>query len=56
MTRLVIQVDVPDDAVDPTLEDPHVIAEDVIDAYQELRRYGTREHPEVTFVAAEWAT
>jgi hypothetical protein len=56
-TRLVIEVDV-DDSVDPTLVDPHDVAENVVDLYDESRRFvrNVDTFPVVVFVGAEWST
>lgn len=48
---MIVQVD---DSVDPTLVDPHEIAEDVVAIYDEhARRNGDTR---VEFVSAEWAS
>jgi hypothetical protein len=49
--KLTMTIDV-DDTVDPTLTDPHEVAEDVVARYQEHQR--VNPGPEVTFVSAEW--
>jgi hypothetical protein len=55
VTRLAIFVDVPDDAVDPTLVDPHEIGEEVVDLYNDHAEVA-HDRAEITFVAAEWET
>jgi hypothetical protein len=50
--RLTIVVDV-DDIIDPTLNDPHDIAESIIETYTEMRD-ANPHYPWIEFVGAEW--
>jgi len=51
MTRLTIVVEVDQD---PTLVDPHHVAELLIDVYEDERGGVVGWYPTVTFVSAEW--
>jgi hypothetical protein len=53
VTRLVLQLDVPDDKVDPTLTDPEDLAEDIIGEYEEWAT--ANGGIPVTVAGAEWA-
>jgi hypothetical protein len=54
MTRLVIQLDIPDDKVDPTLTDPLDLAGDIVADYTDWAH--ENGGIPVDLVAAEWAT
>lgn len=49
--KLIIVVDVPD--ADPAQIDPHELAEEVIDCYEQNRSY-VAETFSVSFLSAEW--
>lgn len=54
MTLLTIVIDTKDDGdLDPTLVDPHEVAEDVVHAYNESAR--ANGEMQVDFVSAEWS-
>lgn len=53
MARMIIVINLPD--VDPTRVDPHDIAEDIVEVWNEDRDlHGDVCHAEVQFVSAEW--
>jgi hypothetical protein len=52
MPRLTIVVDVSDD-VDPKLEDPHVIADDIVESYNDCSIHNGIAS-RVKMVSAEW--
>lgn len=53
MPYLLIRCEVAD-SIDPTLVDPHDVAEDIIENYNEWGR--SNGQPEVDFESAEWET
>lgn len=52
MAKLIITVETD---LDPTLEDPEQVAEDILGIYEDHRRVNQRD-PEVTLVQASWET
>jgi hypothetical protein len=53
MAKLTIVVDI-GDGPDPILVDPHDVAEEIVDIYQEHARFNSATSYIVTFDSAEW--
>jgi hypothetical protein len=54
VTRLSIQLDIPDEVVDPALTDPEDLAHDIIGIYDDWGSHN--DALPVTIVSAEWET